>query len=170
MHRTHMSQKPKRSHLSAATVLLAAFSLSACAVGPNYKRPAVDVPGMYRGGTAESPSAGANVQSEPANPKEPTSESAQSLGDEKWWEVFQDRELQSLIRTALKNNYDVRIAATRVLEARAQLGITRADQYPSLSAGGNIASQQNPKLGPIPAYELTQGEVAASAGWNPDFW
>ena len=126
---------------------------------------------MYRGGTAESSSTGANVQSEPTNPKQPTSESAaQSLGDEKWWEVFQDRELQSLIRTALKNNYDVRIAATRVLEARAQLGITRADQYPSLSAGGNIASQQNPKLGPIPAYELTQGEVAASAGWNPDFW
>ncbi|MFY9909912.1 MAG: efflux transporter outer membrane subunit, partial [Candidatus Sulfotelmatobacter sp.] len=59
---------------------------------------------------------------------------------------------------------------TRVLEARAQLGITRADQYPSLSAGGNIVSQQNPKLGPIPSYELTQGEVAASAGWNPDFW
>lgn len=171
MHRNHMSQKPKHSYLSVATVLLAAFSLSACAVGPNYKRPAVDVPGMYRGGTAESSSAGANAQSEPANPKQLTSESAaQSLGDEKWWEVFQDRELQSLIRTALKNNYDVRIAATRVLEARAQLGITRADQYPSLSAGGNIVSQQNPKLGPIPAYELTQGEVAASAGWNPDFW
>ena len=83
---------------------------------------------------------------------------------------IQDPELRALIRTALKNNYDVRIAATRVLEAQAQLGITRADQLPSLSAGGNVTSVQNPQLGPIPAYELTQGEVAASAGWNLDFW
>ena len=94
----------------------------------------------------------------------------QSLGDEKWWEVFQDPELQALIRTALKNNYDVRIAATRVLQAQAQLGITRADQFPSLGAGGNIYSQQNPKVGPIPAYELTQGALTASASWTPDFW
>jgi outer membrane protein TolC len=48
-----------------------------------------------------------------------------SLGDEKWWEVFQDKELQNLIRTALLRNYDVRIAATRVLQAQSQLGITR---------------------------------------------
>ena len=94
----------------------------------------------------------------------------QSLGDEKWWDVFQDPELQGLIRTALKNNYDVRIAATRVLQAQAQLGITRADQLPSVSAGGNITSLQSPKLGPIPAYEITQGQVAASAAWNLDFW
>jgi len=92
------------------------------------------------------------------------------LGEEKWWEVFQDQELQGLIRTALKNNYDVRIAATRVLQAQAQLGITRADQWPSLNAGGNVTSLRNPKSGPIPGYELTQGQVNASASWNVDFW
>ena len=92
------------------------------------------------------------------------------MGDEKWWNVFQDPTLQGLIRTALKNNYDVRIAATRVLQAQAQLGITRADQLPSLSAGGNITSLQNPAIGPIPSYEVTQGALTASAGWNPDFW
>ncbi len=59
---------------------------------------------------------------------------AQSLGEEKWWEVFQDKQLQDLIRTALKNNYDVNIAAARILKAQAQLGITRADQLPTLSA------------------------------------
>jgi multidrug efflux system outer membrane protein len=64
----------------------------------------------------------------------------------------------------------VRIAATRVLEAQAQLGITRANQLPTLSGGGNIASQQSPKLGPIPSYELTQGQVGASAAWDLDFW
>ena len=79
-------------------------------------------------------------------------------------------DLQDLIRTALKNNYDVRIAATRVLQAQAQLGITRADQFPSVGAGGNITSQQSPKIGPIPAYEVTQGALTASASWNPDFW
>jgi multidrug efflux system outer membrane protein len=92
------------------------------------------------------------------------------LGAEKWWDVFEDKELQSLIRTALKNNYDVRIAAARVLEAQAQLGITRADQFPSLSAGGNVNSVRNPKIGPFPGYEVTQGELTASAAWNLDFW
>jgi multidrug efflux system outer membrane protein len=77
-------------------------------------------------------------------------------------------QLQSLIRTALKNNYDVRIAATRVLQAQAQLGITRADQLPSLRAGGNVARQQSPKIGPIPAYEM--GQLTASAAYNLDFW
>ena len=75
-----------------------------------------------------------------------------------------------MIRTALKNNYDVRIAATRVEQARAQLGITRADQYPSVSVGGNVTSVQNPAIGPIPAYEVTQGQVTGSASYNFDFW
>jgi len=164
-----MSQNRRRLDL-IPVLLLAVAGLVGCAVGPNYKRPTVDVPVTYRGTTAAS-SPGANTQSEAAKPKQPESKSGkQSLGDERWWEVFQDRELQSLIRTALQNNYDVRIAAARVLEARAQLGITRADQLPSLSAGGNLASQQSPKIGPIPAYEVTQGELAVSAAWNLDFW
>jgi outer membrane protein, multidrug efflux system len=163
-----MSRNWRRLYLSP--VLLAVAGLVGCAVGPNYKRPTVDVPVTYRGSTPGS-SPGADAQSEPAKPNPPEiALEKQSLGDERWWEVFQDRELQGLIRTALKNNYDVRIAAARVLEARAQLGITRADQLPSLSAGGNITSQQSPKIGPIPAYEVTQGELAASAVWNLDFW
>jgi multidrug efflux system outer membrane protein len=134
----------------------------ACSVGPDYKRPAVTVPTSYRGAnTSEAPS----TESGP-----PSANLAASLGDEKWWEVFQDKELQGLIRTALKNNYDVRIAAARVLEAQAQLGITRADQLPSLGVGGNITSIRNPKVGPIPSYEITQGQVSASAAWNLDFW
>jgi len=156
-----MSQNLKSMFLG---IVLTTTGLVGCAVGPNYKRPRVEVPVTYRDATADSPAA-----SEPAA-GQGSAEPAASLGDEKWWQVFQDPELQNLIRTALKNNYDVRIAAARVLEARAQLGITRADQLPSLSAGGNIVSQQNPKLGPIPSYELTQGELAASAGWNLDFW
>ncbi len=145
-------------------VVFLVLGLAGCTVGPNYKRPSVDVPGAYRG-VAPDASDQSYTEAQPA--AQPT---VQSLGDEKWWDVFQDPDLQSLIRTALKNNYDVRIAATRVLQAEAQLGITRADQFPTVTGGGNITSQQSPKIGPIPAYEVTQGALVASASWNPDFW
>ena len=147
--------------LGSIALVLAVSGLTACAVGPNYKRPAVDVPAAYRDPGKPSQQAEA--------PAQPTSATG-SLGDENWWEVFQDKQLQDLIRTALKNNYDVRIAATRVEQARAQLGITRADQYPSVSVGGNVTSVQNPAIGPIPAYEVTQGQVTGSASYNLDFW
>jgi multidrug efflux system outer membrane protein len=159
----------RRTYFSFA-LLLSIAGLTGCAVGPHYKRPTVDVPGTYRGSTPATP-ATADAKDQPVNAKQVDTEpSSQSLGDAKWWEVFQDPQLQSLIRTALKNNYDVRIAAARVWQAQAQLGITRADQLPTLSAGGNIASQQNPQIGPIPAYEVTQGQLTASAAYNLDFW
>jgi outer membrane protein, multidrug efflux system len=180
METRHMDRSLGNRYLSCVALLVATVvamtSLIGCAVGPNYKRPSVDVPVTYRGANTESSSASSSSggpdapqgQAKPS-PAAPQPD-AQALGDEKWWDVFQDRELQNLIRTALKNNYDVRIAATRVLAAQAQLGITRANQLPTLSGGGNIASQQSPKLGPIPAYEITQGQVAASAAWDLDFW
>src|SRR5437667_8466490 len=165
---------PRLVRIVAITFLTLVFCgallwMNACSVGPNYKRPAANVPTAYRGALAGEAAAG---DSTPAPPSTVRSGGAGSvpLGEEKWWEVFEDQELQGLIRTALKNNYDVRLAAARVLEAQAQLGITRADQLPSLAVGGNIASVQNPKLGPIPSYELTQGEVTASAARNLDFW
>lgn len=148
-----------------------AVILTGCTVGPNYKRPAVNVPSVYR-----QPAEAAATTAESANGSKQTTPAATaqnpvaSLGDEKWWEVFQDKELQDLIRTALKDNYDVRIAATRVLQAQAQLGITRADQLPSVSVGGNITSQQTANGGPIPSFEVTQGQLNASAAWNLDFW
>ena len=165
---TDMHQRNRLTLFSFALVVSALSFMTACSVGPNYKRPAVSVPANYRGATAEEAAPAAATPSSPEVP--PKSPASISLGDEKWWEVFQDKELQQLISTALKNNYDVRIAATRVLQAQAQLGIIRADQYPSLTAGGNVTSVRNPAIGPIPAYELTQGQVTATAGWNIDFW
>jgi multidrug efflux system outer membrane protein len=177
-----MNSIVNRSYLKLAGIALAITSTIGCAVGPNYKRPTVDVPVTYRGAEGAQQPASPDAQ-QPAQPNAPAAQasaessarpssqsSVRSLGDEKWWEVFQDPQLQGLIRTALKNNYDVRIAATRVLQAQAQVGITRANQLPTLSAGGNVTSQQSPQLGPIPAYELTQGQVAASAAWDLDFW
>lgn len=153
-----------------ALLLLSGFGLllAGCAVGPNYKRPAINVPAVYRQPADDASSAQSSTGASPqaASPSSGTI----FLGDEKWWQVFQDKELQNLISTALKNNYDVRIAATRVLEAQAQLGITRADQFPAVSVGGNITSEQSQRNGPIPSFQATVGQVNAAAAWNLDFW
>jgi multidrug efflux system outer membrane protein len=155
-----MFQHIRHHHSEIFLLLLLALSVvvTGCAVGPNYKRPATNVPATYR----------QPIEEDTVN--QPSQNPATSLGDEKWWEVFQDKELQDLIRTALKNNYDVRIAATRVLQAQAQLGITRADQLPSVSAGGDITGNRSSKNGPIPSFQTTLGRVNASAAWNLDFW
>ena len=127
--------------------------LAGCAVGPNYKRPAVSMPTAYR---AAAPAQ--NV-------------SAASLGNEKWWDVYQDPVLAQLIHTALQQNYDVRIAATRVLEAQAQVGITRSYQFPAASVGADIYSQQNAKVTKLfPAYQVNAGELNLGVIWNLDFW
>ena len=97
-----------------------------CAVGPNYKKPAVPVPPEYRGLPADQMG-----KSDVA-----------SFGDQKWWDAFQDEALRDLIKTALKQNYDVRIAAARILEARDQLGITRADQLPSVAASASSVNER----------------------------
>jgi multidrug efflux system outer membrane protein len=130
-----------------------------CAVGPNYRRPKVDVPGEYRG------TAPAETQSQST-----TQQAEQSFGDLKWWEVFQDQQLQELIRTALKQNYDLRIAVTRILEAQAQLGITRADQLPTIGAGAAAVNQRSARQKPLPELETSASSVGASMVWELDFW
>src|ERR1700733_3179722 len=127
MTQTLLTQSLKRVSPSVALVVALAV-LTGCAVGPNYKRPAVDVPGMHRGSTTDTP-VSADLKPQPGQPE-------QAKAD----------------------------------EAPDQLGSTRADQLPSLSAGGNVASQQSPQIGPIPAYEVTQGQLTASAAYNLDFW
>ncbi|MFZ0334592.1 MAG: efflux transporter outer membrane subunit [Candidatus Acidiferrales bacterium] len=129
--------------------------LAGCTVGPNYKRPAIDTPGAYRG----------------ENLSRPSVSSAESLGNENWWEVFQDPVLQQLIRTALQQNYDVRIAAARVLQTQAELGIARANQFPMAGAGAQAFSERNPKISSaVPSYEANAGQVDLSVIWNLDFW
>jgi multidrug efflux system outer membrane protein len=94
----------------------------------------------------------------------------QSLGEQKWWQVFQDKQLQDLIHTALQQNYDVRIAATRILQAQAQLGITRADQLPTISAGAQAVNERNPRTKFFPQYETSANQVDLSLAWELDFW
>ena len=96
-----------------------------------------------------------------------------SIGDQEWWQLFQDEQLQKLIRTALRQNFDVRIAAARVAEARAQLGITRADQFPQLDASA-LAERERVSASPVPfplqEYERNVFQVGGSASWEVDFW
>ena len=95
---------------------------------------------------------------------------AASQGDQKWWEVYQDQELQGLIRTAVKQNYDVRIAGARILAAQAQLGITRANQYPNVSGGASLVDQRQARTPVTPPLEVGVGSLSVSAGWELDFW
>jgi multidrug efflux system outer membrane protein len=125
-----------------------------CAVGPKYKRPAANVPPVYRG----------------LAPEEAAKRDARSLADEKWWEVFQDEQLKELVRTALQQNYDVRIAATRILQAQARLGITRADQFPTIAGGVTGANLRNPQTKFLGAYETSTTQVSGSLAWDLDFW
>ena len=96
--------------------------LAGCMLGPDYQRPTLPLPAQYR--DAEPPVSGRE---------------AVSLANLQWFQLFQDEALQALIRTALQQNYDVRIAVARILEAQAQLGITRSFLFPQLDANGTIA-------------------------------
>jgi outer membrane protein, multidrug efflux system len=136
------------------SILLLLVLLPACTVGPNYQRPKADIPGEFRGVPATVPGA----------------VSFESLGDVKWWDVFQDEQLQSLIRVALQQNYDVRIAAERVLAAQAQLRITRSDQYPSAGVGVGGTTERQPSSPFSPPYRWDYMQVGSAASWDIDFW
>jgi multidrug efflux system outer membrane protein len=104
----------------ATAVLLGAICVTSCAVGPNYHRPAVQMPQAFRA------------------PDPLPAPQAASFADLKWWEIFKDPDLQPLIKTALQQNYDLRDAVARVEAARANLGITRSDQFPQVGASGAV--------------------------------
>ena len=122
-----------------------------CAVGPRYQNPMVSVPDAYRGAAAAATPA------------------TESLGDQEWSKVFQDGTLQDLIRQALEKNYDIRIAAARILQAEAQVGITRADEYPTID-GGFRASSQRLAASRFTAFQLNEVGMDVAAAWEVDFW
>ncbi|MBV9437803.1 MAG: efflux transporter outer membrane subunit [Acidobacteria bacterium] len=143
----------KLSSCTAAVCLLIVL-LTGCTVGPNYKRPQADVPGLYRG----------------LGEEDPTNTDAKSVGDEKWWELFQDEQLQQLIKTALEQNYDVRRAGARILEAQAQLGIARSNQFPTVSAAGTAVNERSPQGKVLRPIETDAVQVGAQLNWEIDFW
>jgi multidrug efflux system outer membrane protein len=119
-------------------------------VGPNYEKPKLPTPDTFRGAEQAS-----------AQP---------SIADAQWFQVFEDEQLQALIRTALEQNDDLKLAATRVLEAQAVLGITRADQYPSVSAGVDAGGGRTSEQGSTPARTAAAMRLSVNAAWDLDFW
>ncbi len=129
---------------AAATLLL---TLSGCKVGPNYQRPAIDVPGQYRG-LAPGIGGGGN------------------FSEMKWHAVFPDEVLQSLIKEALTNNYDIRIAASRILQAQASLGVTRSNQLPALNWSFGVQNERSAADPGSPTFDT----AALQLNYIVDFW
>ena len=115
----HDIQDNSRSLIAA---MLASSLIAGCAVGPNYHKPDVQTPAVYHD-LSENPQAEAQ---------------AASYADLPWWQVFSDPVLQDLIRTALKQNYDLQIATERISAARAQVAITRSSLFPQVQGDGNF--------------------------------
>ena len=137
----------------AALITISFLALTGCNVGPKYTRPNVPAPPAFRGPD------NADVSSDPKT----------SIGDQQWSAIFHEPELQDLIRTALQNNYDLRIAAQHILEQQQQVRITRSQQFPQVNAvlsgaGTNISAAGTTVLTAPPV------EFGLSASWTPDFW
>jgi outer membrane protein, multidrug efflux system len=125
-------------------LLLVCSLCAGCLVGPNYKRPAAKIPNSYYTETASN---------------------AASIADLPWWEIFKDPQLQALIQEALKNNYDVRIAATHIEQASQQAAIAHSLYYPQLGYGGDIEGKRQPgyRTGTYYGYSF-------AVSWEIDFW
>ena len=141
-----------------AGVLCAALLAASCTMGPNYKRPAVQLPSSHRGDAAGAQG------------------TAASLADTKWPELFRDATLTELVTTALQQNFDLRMAAERVLQARALFRITRSDQFPSVDGSAEVATTRLSERGAtrgIPAgtdSDVSYTQIGFSLGWELDVW
>lgn len=130
--------------LMAAMFLL----LSGCTLTPDYERPALDVPETF----VQPVDAGA------------------SIANLEWWSLFQDEQLQSLIRTALEENKDLRVALQRIRDARALLTFTRADQYPFIDGSGSVSRERPSKI-VFPLSDVnTNYALSANLSFEVDLW
>jgi multidrug efflux system outer membrane protein len=137
-------------------LIAAALALAGCVVGPNYKRPQVATPDQFRGAPAPD-------------------QAAVSIADTKWFDLFHDEVLKQLIDRALEHNFDVRIAAERVEEARQQYGIARSELYPVITLPASFTAQRSSALGafPFPAgtpLSASVTQAGLSLSWEIDLW
>jgi multidrug efflux system outer membrane protein len=136
-----------------ALLALTGVLLAACTVGPDYKRPEVALPAEYRGRDLSAPPG------------------TGSFGDLAWWTIFRDETLQGLIRTALAQNYDLQIAAARILDARAQVVSTRSNQFPVIE--GAAAAPYQRTDGDRPPLTLEDSfipQAGLNLSFELDFW
>jgi outer membrane protein, multidrug efflux system len=133
-------------------VLAGLAILGGCAVGPNYKRPAINTPANFRF---------------------TDNQTTNSLGNLPWWQVFQDPILQNLIGTAITNNYDLKQAVARVEEARNQAAAANAAFFPQAGYGGDLGRGRNSlynSLAPLNGATETSVQLNLNAAWEIDLW
>src|SRR5215813_1784058 len=135
--RNEMKERHLRKRSLAATAIM--ILLSGCMLGPDYKRPSAEIPPQFRAAM--------------------TPDAVPSIADLKWFEVFKDEHLQELIRVALVQNYDLRDAIARVDQARANLGITRSNQFPNFNLGGGVTGRELSTNG---EFSIPQGSSVIS--------
>ncbi len=144
-----------RNAIVNARVLMAVVGaawLAGCAVGPNYNRPAIDSPGVFRNDTTAT---------------------NHSFAELNWWQVYQDEALQALIREALTNNYDLRIAVTRVEQAAAFAMQARSQFVPNVNYNGGVSRGRNDLFGsafPNNAVVTSSASATLNAFWEVDLW
>ena len=145
-----MSKRKVSVAATLSTLAVAGVLLAGCAVGPSYHRPAVTVPEQLRG--------------------QPVTADAGSLADQAWWQVFQDDSLKALVDEALRNGYDVRLAAWRVEEARANAGIASAGYWPQLQVQGDWTRGRQSSFAGFVSSPQNLYDVNAGLSWEIDLW
>ncbi len=144
-------KKYKSILFKLSAIVAFTVALSSCMVGPNFQKVEVGIDSIdtfrFQGGAVDT-----------------------SIVDMEWQELFNDSILVSLIDSALTNNFDAQIAASRIQESRAYLGMTRADMYPSFSYGGNANFGNT--VGNFPTGQKANGSfsVNANVNWELVFW
>jgi len=127
--------------------------MAGCSIGPKYQKPNIDIPVNYRG--ASSSVEQGNIA---------------SIADQQWWEVFQDKELQDLIKIALQQNFDVRTASDRIIEAQQTLNINNSYELPTINAGVMPSVERYEKIRNTNAYTWGSYQVSGSLSWDIDFF
>ena len=137
------------------SLLLLSMSLTACTLGPEYKRPPLETPAAHRGEETAT---------------------TDSLADLAWFDLFRDDTLTTLVRAALEQNFDLRIAAERVLQARAAYGISRADRWPAVNVSADAIAARSSQRGATPGIpdgsdtDISYVQAGFSVGWELDVW
>lgn len=148
----------QRSSLQQVSIALIAAALAGCASRGDYDRPQATMPESFRD---------ADAASGPASGK--------SFAELDWWEVYREPQLESLIRRALERNRDLKIAAARIAESRANLGVAEYGPLPAISAGGGYTRSRVSEVGstPLPGNSgpnRRNWRATIDASYEIDFW
>lgn len=165
-----MFRSLSRGATTALAVALAA-TLVGCSVGPRYERPTTTADALPSWPGDASDASGVDRPSEEPGTRVGPQETAASLADRAWWDVFSDPGLAELIDEALVHGHDVRLAAWQVAEARARFGAARSERWPRLDAAAGLSRGETPStLAPGAGGTGDLVDVDLGISWEVDLW